>query len=426
MIQALLLMLGALLNQVSSWHFMEHTFQQRRKPLGRFVLWVGILIVYAAYIFALPIGYAAALPVQIIQLLLCYQINWRQAIFYASLLAAMPAAIAGIVFSAAGCSFDGATIGNLIAFAGSGAIYTVLTVLLCDLTNRYEHLDTPHGHLFPVTAFIPLSILALLCAWMGISQQPSYGKNAQLLFACIVLILFLTLVFLLFGEWHNSAQLMAAQVLQSQVRKNSIDHDILREAREQQERAAILIHDIRRNLSAIAALAESSEDKAIIQYISSITQLDQLHQLHQYSGNALVNNIISRYCERCEKSGIKTEIAIRNADFTFIADNDLTAILDNLLENACEAAEKCGKERWLRLQIAERNVRYLVIKVENSAPEMAVTSGEELQTTKADGNAHGYGTKIIRRAAQRYNGEVSFSYDGEHHCFTAVILLQHP
>lgn len=100
--------------------------------------------------------------------------------------------------------------------------------------------------------------------------------------------------------------------------------------------------------------------------------------------------------------------------------------MDNLLENACEAAEKCGKERWLRLQIAERNVRYLVIKVENSAPEMAVISEEELETTKADGNAHGYGTKIIRRAAQRYNGDVSFSYDGEHHCFTAVTLLQHP
>lgn len=425
MIKALLLLLGAILNQFAAWHFMDHVFRKKHDILGRFCFWIGIITVYVASVVALPLGYAAALPVNLLALFLLYRTTWRQVLFYATLLAALPAAIAGIIFPAAGCAFDGTSNGNLIAFAGSSALFTALSVALCQLTDRYEHPDTPHDPRFPLTALAPLGALPLLCGWMGAFPQLG-GTSGRLIFAGTALVLFVIIILLLFSEWNSTAQLTAAQTLQAQVRKNAIDHDILRTAREQQERSAILIHDIRRNLSAIAALAESAENRAIVQYIASITQLDQQHRIRQYSGNRLVNDIVSRCCERCEKSGIKAEIEIRNADFTFLAESDLTAILDNLLENACEAAEKCEQERWLHLQIAERNVRYLVIKLENSSAEAPRGSGEELLTSKQDEAVHGYGTRIIRRTAQRYNGEVRFSYEQEHQTFSAIVLLQHP
>ncbi len=426
MTEALLLVLGATLHVIPSWIFMDHTFHKKHTGTTGPIVLLGSWAVFIVCMFTLPAGYAVCFPLYLILLFLLFKLNWRQAVFYASLLTALPAAIAGIVFPLAGCVFDGSTTQSLGAFAGSGAIYALLIALLCRLTDRYENPETPHGHLFLPASLVPLGAAALLCGWMGVTIRRDIGESGRILLACTALILFGILLLLLFAVWQSTDQAFAAQALRAQVRKNAIDHDILRESREQQERAAILVHDIRRNLSAIAALAEGSENEEILRYISSITQPDRLHPVRQYSGNRLVNDIVTRCCERCENSGIRAEIDIRNADFTFLSDSDLTAILDNLLENACEAAEKCREERWLRLQVAERNVRYLVIKVENSASKPPMSTGEDLQSSKQDATVHGYGTKIIRRAAQRYNGEARFTYDDELRLFSAIVILQHP
>lgn len=426
MINALLLLLGAVLIEWPTGLFMSHTFN--RKYSGSFCWlchWAAMLVVYIAFLFTLPVGFAVCLPVNLILLFALYRPNWRQAVFYAAILTALPVTAAGIVFPLFGCSFDGSSLKGLSAFVCSGFLFVFLIIALYK-TSNYEHPDTPHSRLYPLTAIVPLATTAILCGWMDALLLRTPVGNERILASCTAVLLFGIQLMLLFIEWYCSAQLAAEQKLHAQIRKNAIDHTILRTAREQQEQSAILIHDIKRNLSAIAALAEHSENTAIVQYISSITKLDRLHRIRQYSGNRLVNDIVSRYCERCQNAGIKTDIDIRNADFAFLSDNDLTAILDNLLENACEAAEKCEEEKWIRLQIAERNVRYLVIKLENSCALPPEGDGENLQTSKQDAAAHGYGTKIIRRTAQRYNGEASFTYDAENRRFEALIVLQHP
>lgn len=56
-----------------------------------------------------------------------------------------------------------------------------------------------------------------------------------------------------------------------------------------------------------------------------------------------MNVIVSRYAQLCNDNNINLIVDIRNIDFSFITDSDLTALLDNLLENAYEAAKSSEK-----------------------------------------------------------------------------------
>lgn len=94
-------------------------------------------------------------------------------------------------------------------------------------------------------------------------------------------------------------------------------------------------------------------------------------------------------------------------------EKDLCSLISNLLDNGIEACAEIGPEegeKTLRFQIRQSG-NYLFLRTENPvapgkiSPERRLT----LQTTKADGSLHGYGTKIIQSIAEKYNGAAKFS-----------------
>ena len=61
--------------------------------------------------------------------------------------------------------------------------------------------------------------------------------------------------------------------------------------------------------------------------------------------------------------------------------------------------------------------------MENSKPSAPTArEGERLVSSKANPTQHGYGTQIIRRIAEKYDGEVQFADEGNR--FSSVVLLQ--
>ena len=100
---------------------------------------------------------------------------------------------------------------------------------------------------------------------------------------------------------------------------------------------------------------------------------------------------------------------------------DLTTILGNLLDNALEAAETAPDElRFLDLTIRRINAM-LIIKVENGYGNAPVESGGELETTKKDKSAHGWGLKSVQTAADRCDGTITTDHkDG---VFRSVVTL---
>lgn len=123
----------------------------------------------------------------------------------------------------------------------------------------------------------------------------------------------------------------------------------------------------------------------------------------QYTGNTLVDAVLSAAFARAEREGVYVEQELSPLPEKLpYADADLTTVLMNLLDNALEANARLGPDepRWLSLRIAPTEGG-LEIACQNAAPP---PDGEA--TSKADKGAHGFGLPLIRKAAARYGGRL--------------------
>lgn len=123
----------------------------------------------------------------------------------------------------------------------------------------------------------------------------------------------------------------------------------------------------------------------------------------QYTGNTLVDAVLSAAFARADREGVYVEQELSPLPEKLPYDDaDLTTILTNLLDNALEANARLGPDepRWLSLRIAPAGGG-LEIACQNAAPP---PDGET--TSKADKGAHGYGLPLIRKAAARYGGRL--------------------
>ena len=80
------------------------------------------------------------------------------------------------------------------------------------------------------------------------------------------------------------------------------------------------------------------------------------------------------------------------------------------------------KQRAIFLTIRRIN-QMLVIKVENSYAEIAKRENGQLQTTKTEAGLHGWGLKSAQTAAEKYDGTIRTTYEGDR--FRAVATLSY-
>ena len=124
------------------------------------------------------------------------------------------------------------------------------------------------------------------------------------------------------------------------------------------------------------------------------------------------------------ENGIQMHTEIEFPRNTNIRSVDLCAIVGNLLDNALEAAGQVPEpeRRYIRL-IVRRINQMLVIKVENSFTTLPASKDGELKTSKEENGLHGWGLKSARTAAEKYNGCIQTSYEGN--TFRAVATLSY-
>lgn len=142
-------------------------------------------------------------------------------------------------------------------------------------------------------------------------------------------------------------------------------------------------------------------------------------------GNRTVNTVLNMEFSKLRNERITLEHQLVVPPVLPFRDEDLTAILTNLLDNAGEECRRLlreGREKsWVRLEIYPHQ-SYLYIRCLNSTDRTSLErSRNGLRTTKQDEELHGYGTQIITKLAEKYNGLADFAAgDGT---FTAKVML---
>lgn len=127
----------------------------------------------------------------------------------------------------------------------------------------------------------------------------------------------------------------------------------------------------------------------------------------------------SRYCEDAYINGVLTQFAARFENLETVMEIDLSVppvsahrvelclILANALENALEAAEKLPvKERFVSLQMRQKQNNLLLIRIKNHCDKRLVVPEGTLPESDKREEGHGFGLATIKKLAARLDGEM--------------------
>lgn len=299
--------------------------------------------------------------------------------------------------------------------ATSKIIYFILILLLLRFIK-----DDTKGAKIPVSFYVyPIAALfSVVCFWY-ISTTEILTYKSQLIVCIVCSILFIATVFLFFAYQYNAereTQLFALQQAEEKTKTDMLYYEILE---KQNSNLRTYTHDTKNHLSAIKNL---NTDPDIENYISEMFENLANYSNISHSGNKVFDVIIDKYMTECSLRNIRFDIDIKNNNLSKIEHYDLVTILGNLLDNAIEAVDKTEIKN-ISLETDYRNNFSIIIISNNCSVQPKLDTNFLPITTKSNKNAHGFGTRNIRKAVEKYNGDLSFYYDDNKQLFIATIML---
>ena len=122
---------------------------------------------------------------------------------------------------------------------------------------------------------------------------------------------------------------------------------------------------------------------------------------------------------QCREAGIDMACYILG-NIAGVDDMDLYILLENLCDNAIEAAGQCEKPS-IKLQIAEDNAS-MYIDIGNTTSGNVLKNNPHMNTTKKDKNMHGFGIMNIRDIIDKYNGTINYEQQGDNYLMCRCAL----
>lgn len=364
-------------------------------------------------------------------LLFCYKASIRQAVFNVLLLEGFMITTEILAMSLMSAILDihllECTVNDSVMFfetAVTKIFYFAVAYVFSKISIKENKQNKAKDFSF-ILFILPLVSIATIISFVYLSLNTELNDVSYFLFSSISLVLLFSNVIIFLVHEKIVSVLTENAEYQMIKQRADINSEYYIELQQQYEKSSVLIHDIKKHLGIIRKYSENHENDKINSYIDSVYESNEIETLRQYSGNKLVNVIVSRYANMCIREKIKLNTDIRNIDFSFISESDLTALLDNLLENAYEAA-KTAEQRYIDLEINTFNDNYFLCSVKNSFSRAPKIINGRFSTLKTNNKDHGIGIKSIERVAKKYKGETSFDYDNEEKCFFAKVMLSIP
>lgn len=178
-------------------------------------------------------------------------------------------------------------------------------------------------------------------------------------------------------------------------------------------------HDIKNHLLQVRYIDDIEEThKYLDRLISDVENISYVG----ISDNKMLNLIVSKYISICDKKGIKFTPSVKLANLSYINDVDLSTLLNNLLDNSVDAAEK-SENSEIELYVFSKNSRYDGVIIRNTCITPPETIGNRLITSKADKVYHGLGLNIVKKIIKKYDALYDWKYNGKSKIFETDIAI---
>lgn len=242
-------------------------------------------------------------------------------------------------------------------------------------------------------------------------------ESICILIASIVLFLANVIAYVIYERAELNTQKLMELELANQ--KNEIDMQYLNLIEKKNQSMQVMAHDYKNHFITIASMTDSVEVKEYINgLLGETSRLDNMGKTQ----NRLLDVILSKYTAVCEEKDIAFEIDVVTDNLAIMNNNDISSLFNNLLDNAVESAGK-SKDKKVLVQITNVMNSYRKIAVINSCDTPPNTKNGELVTSKENKDAHGFGTKSIKKIVNKYDGELDWEFDENAKVFKFTILI---
>lgn len=255
----------------------------------------------------------------------------------------------------------------------------------------------------------------LFCLWyhfmIAVLLDSVQNHNTTALDHTILMILLFMVIALIaalvFTGWYCIVRERKIKEKMSEYQKSILENNYLRLNR-MYKGAARGMHDYKNHMLVIRELlANKSCDEAEV-YVNTLCEnLKKENFAQTYTGVEIVDAVLNVKQNEGINYGIKTDIRASYPHNSGIVSVDICTILGNLLDNAIEACAKVEpkEKRHIGVRISYTE-NIVMIKIENTVDENPFLKEVPLETTKKDRQSHGLGISIVRKAAEKYHGDL--------------------
>ena len=240
------------------------------------------------------------------------------------------------------------------------------------------------------------------------------------------LIWWLVLVCAALSAWDLARSIVRAQgAAQTLALKNQLIMDNYRSMEDKLRESARLRHGFSAQVAALDAAVQARDWAGVERYMAAWKQ-DTNQELARFTEHIAVNAILQDAAGRAKAAGIVFEVVVMLPKSLPIPDEDLCALLINLLDNALEGAERTpeGREKTIRFQMRVKG-DFIPILCENTFDGHVETAPDgSVKTTKPDPDSHGFGLAQMRAVVEKYESILDVSWTDDH--FTVQTAPQFP
>ena len=408
------------------WYYSESLFDAKKSNSKRAFLML-LNTAFLGIIYQLNITYLNAILMFItyaLILLYLYNVSFKTAVFHSLIFTVVMFASEILLMALSSAlykdfnAFESSPSAYLVMILTSKLIYFSLMIIILKLFAQKENTE-PYNKYFWLLFIMPLTSIMVLVCFRYIAYQMQLTKVMSILWiiSCIGLLFANILVFIIYEySLKNTKELYELKTIQYREEQDKQYFEIIDQSNKEMR---IFSHDIKNHLMQIRNL---DNIEAVQRYVDSIYPNIEKFSFTGISQNKMLDLIISKYATLCERKSIRLSVDVKTANLAYIDDSDLSTLMNNLMDNAVEAAEK-SDGGFIQVNIFSKNDIYDGLVIKNSCSVAPITDGNELTTTKHNKKMHGVGTKSIRKTLKKYDAVYGWKYDENSKIFETDIVF---
>ena len=265
------------------------------------------------------------------------------------------------------------------------------------------------------------TLLSVSAVWQNFLGVGDPGGRALLIFISIVELGVLTgiyySIYALIDYRHKVTELEVSKSVM-ELEKDALEIDM-----KNREELMKIRHDLRNQLSYTQVLLNDGKYEEANNYIQSLINQKEEYLYSFSCSNLVISGIVNLELTKAKIDNKKIKFKVVVPPHLPFEDSDLLSLITNIVDNSLENFVPQNEEDFINVAIVTQQ-DYLRITAFNSVNQNQVKGKPSLRTTK-NGKAHGYGTKIIKNIAKKYEGYVSFTFEDNKFVCDCLLNMNH-